>query len=123
MASCIPILKPLIDSLASGQLGADRLRRQGISAYGYNSDRSMHSGRHGPMTGNAIDELGTAGVLGRNNAHELTTLPKPSRCVYATATATKSTGESWDGQSHTSQKGLIQQTKTWGVEIESRSAF
>lgn len=130
VTACIPVLKPFLDSLESGQLRADDLRRkQKIGPNGYNSDRAAQygykSGSGQNSRGQNSKRLGsvealTSALSGRGQEHELADLSKPSVLTTATATATHEQNTSWDGQSRTSQKGLIQQTKTWEVEVEDR---
>ena len=41
ITACVPYIKPFLESLESGMIRTDDLRRRGVTAaYGYNSDRS-----------------------------------------------------------------------------------
>jgi len=57
----------------------------------------------------------------QSKLHELVDLSRPSRSS-ATVINAKELNTRWDGQSHTSQTVLIQQTRTWDVDVEVRGA-
>jgi hypothetical protein len=115
---CLPNFKPFLDSLESGQIRVDDLRRQGKSssngyptnkpgyAGGYKSNnKTGHSNRSRAPTGGSRSQ--------RSEIHEMedfTILSKPRH----------EHDKSWDAQSrssHSSQKILIEQT--WQVDVES----
>ncbi|KPA38020.1 integral membrane protein [Fusarium langsethiae] len=115
---CLPNFKPFLDSLESGQIRVDDLRRQGKSssngyptnkpgyAGGYKSNnKTGHSNRSRALTGGSRSQ--------RSEIHEMedfTILSKPRH----------EHDKSWDGQSrssHSSQNILIEQT--WQVDVES----
>lgn len=124
---CIPNLKPFLDSLESGQIRIDDMRRQGKSSNGYPAYRAGYAGYKGaqhsghsrsrnPQSRN-IDTLTSQ----RSDIHEMTDIPK-SRGAKGVAVTTDE--PAWDGRSHTSQSSqtiLIQQTKTWHVDVEHSS--
>jgi hypothetical protein len=122
---CVPNLKPFLDSLESGQIRVDDLRRQGKSRSNnsYPSYRRGHSGnKSAPSSslgsrgrgGEALDT--TTASSHRSNVHELVTLP--STRSKAVALPSDGQKQSWDGQSHgshSSQTILIHQT--WQVDV------
>lgn len=139
---CIPNLKPFLDNLESGQIRVDDLRRQGkSSSNGYGSNRGYRSGQNSSGPGNSknsknsnsrsphtIDALASA-TSQKSKLFELVEIPKGKRGNgNSSAEGTRHDGKdsskdstvAWDGQSHTSQTILIQQTKTWHVDVESR---
>ncbi|KAF4441562.1 hypothetical protein F53441_11966 [Fusarium austroafricanum] len=113
---CLPNFKPFLDSLESGQIRVDDLRRQGkSSSNGYPSNKPGYAGyrtKTGHTNGSRAHDH-----LPREQASEIHEMEDFSK--------TKSRNEherSWDGQSrssHSSQKILIHQT--WQVDIESTS--
>jgi hypothetical protein len=128
---CIPNLKPFLDSLESGQIRVDDLRRQGKSSTnGYGS--YQRSGNKSGQSSNSKSSNSKGG--GRSNGvldtrtsqksklFELIEIPKHRRDQQAAssgAMAPEGSNQPWDGQSHTSQTILIQQTKTWQVDVET----
>lgn len=125
---CVPVLKPFLDSLESGQLRADDLRRQNKSGYGYNRSQeayqsNLNSGsRSASKPNRSIDALASATLSHRSKMHELGDLSERKQTAYTVATAAHDPGAAWDRQSHTSQTGLIHQTKTWTVEAERKNS-
>lgn len=142
LAICIPNLKPFLDSLESGQIRIDDLRRQGKSSSGYASyNRNMSSGRGGSQGGrsNHSSSRTTPGASQQNSRRdplaskasqrskmfEMVDMPKTKKekeqqSSQPPLSATREADVAWDGQSHTSQTILIQQTKTWYVDVEER---
>lgn len=120
VTACVPYLKPFLDSLESGQLRADDLRRRGktgVSGYG-GSGSNPSSGNNAASKSTPVDATASANSQ-QSNLHELVELPKPKRSS-ATVTSVNEGTTNWDGQSHSSQTVLIQQTRTWGVDVEVR---
>lgn len=119
VTACIPYLKPFLDSLESGQMRADDLRRRGktgVSGYeGSGSNRSAGTG--GTPKPNPVDVTASIGSQ-QSKLHELVALPKTKRSSVTVTGGTKEPGTNWDGQSHSSQTVLIQQTRTWDVDVE-----
>lgn len=121
---CVPNLKPFLDSLESGQIRVDDLRRQGKS-----SNNSYPSYRRGDSSNKSApnsslrsrnrgeDALDTTTASShRSDVHELVTLP--STRSKAVALPSDEQKASWDGQSHRSQSSqtiLIHQT--WQVDV------
>lgn len=125
---CAPNLKPFLDSLESGQIRVDDLRRQGKSgSNGYPTyqvgqsgqkpgQRSAHSSR---PRGNSSNILQSA-TSHHSNVHEMVDLPGPKTQEIDQAQGGQK--RSWDGQSnksHSSQTILIRQT--WQVDVQSVS--
>ncbi|OAA47134.1 hypothetical protein NOR_02770 [Metarhizium rileyi] len=124
---CIPNLKPFLDSLQSGQIRIDDLRRQGkSSSNGYGSQQrsgnksNQTSGSHrSGQRSNAGQDTMTSQ---KSKLFELVEIPKqrkPKDDGKGRATKSQDGNATWDGQSHTSQTILIQQTKTWNVDVET----
>lgn len=131
---CAPILKPFLDSLESGQIRIDDLRRQGKSSSGgYPTNRGPYPYGSGERSGQAnsgirskrsraddtTDVLATA-VSHRSNVHELTDLSNLPNETTTNMPAKDGKTRSWDGQSSKSQGSqtiLIQQT--WQVDVQS----
>ncbi|EFY91775.1 hypothetical protein MAC_02060 [Metarhizium acridum CQMa 102] len=116
---CIPNLKPFLDSLQSGQIRVDDLRRQGkSSSNGYGSHQGSGNKSGQSRRSNGGQDTVTSQ---KSKLFELVEIPKQRKAKDAPKRALKSQDGSaaWDGQSHTSQTILIQQTKTWHVDVET----
>lgn len=126
---CIPNLKPFLDSLESGQIRIDDLRRQGKSSSngypdykpgyaGYKSAQNSALGSKNRVLESATDVMASRNSH-RSNVHEMVDMPK-SRGRGVALTTDDRVGSSWDGQSHTSHSSqtiLIQQS--WKVDVEN----
>lgn len=137
LAICIPNLKPFLDSLESGQIRVDDLRRQGKSSSGgYNSDKNgyknsaqnsgVRSNSRGLVSNRGRDPLASKASQ-RSKMFEMVDMPKSKKDQSSANSTQKDIHQSdgnvaWDGQSHTSQTILIQQTKTWHVDVETRDS-
>lgn len=137
LAICVPNLKPFLDSLESGQIRVDDLRRQGKSSSG--GYPSYHRNGSGPDSQRSRsrapgvsqqsgrDPLASK-VSQRSKMFEMVDMHKASKKDRSQPEAQGSIGGgggdavAWDGQSHTSQTILIQQTKTWHVDVEDGSS-
>lgn len=141
ITTCIPALKPFLDSLESGQLRADDMRRQGkVTHHGYNSERigeSKHSrvsSLASPKRGTFIEMSNVAGVAAPANVARrsasvgivevLEEEERETRPVTGTGGGRtdemerEKIGIAWDGQSHTSQTVLITNPKAWDLDVE-----
>ncbi|CAH0051614.1 unnamed protein product [Clonostachys solani] len=134
MATCIPYLKPFMDSLNSGQMAAGDYRgtrskgSNSRSQSGYASARMSRPPRSSRGTGAGITSFATRA------SHRLQKYEMMDMSVnrdradgveenITTVTAGKKedvsnspNNKSWDGQSHTSQTVLVQ--STWRVDVE-----
>lgn len=125
LVTCVPFLKPLMDSLESGQMNAG----EGLQTRVKTSDSKAQSGdtvgqrNFAPRTLRASSSLASnASSLKRN--YEMVVGDswgdKQETGTIATVTVLPTKPrDTWDGQSHTSQSVLVQQT--WHVEIERLS--
>ncbi|KPM34783.1 hypothetical protein AK830_g11781 [Neonectria ditissima] len=128
---CVPNLKPFLDSLESGQIRVDDIRRQGkSSSNGYPTYKPGQSGYKSAQnsalgsrsrTHDPIDPLATntSHRSQRSDVHELVELGGKSK-THAIALTADEQKQSWDGQSHkshSSQTILIHQT--WQVDVQS----
>ncbi|OTB17308.1 hypothetical protein K445DRAFT_57047 [Daldinia sp. EC12] len=104
MTASAPYLKPFLDSLESGMIRSDDLRRRGNvtgkSLYGYGrkqdgsgASKSTHSTSH---------ELGNLGMVN-------------SQVTTSVTVGTAHNAPEWDASSRSSQAKLIKQVKSWGV--------
>ncbi|KAK7431015.1 hypothetical protein QQZ08_002545 [Neonectria magnoliae] len=129
MATCIPYLKPFLDSLESGQMIAGDLR--GTSSKGSNS--RSRSG-YGYASGHTSRPRGTTARGGLMSVTTMTSNASHRRQNYemmdmdksrdegnkATVTAASEPSASWDGQSHTSQTVLVEQS--WKVDVHRKNS-
>ncbi|KAJ4139755.1 hypothetical protein NW768_001099 [Fusarium equiseti] len=106
---CLPNFKPFLDSLESGQIRVDDLRRQGKSSSGgYPSQRPDYAVGNSRKTDRSRSRAPTR--TQHSEIHEMEDFNALG----------KRNDRSWDGQSrssHSSQKILIHQT--WQVDVES----
>ncbi|KAI8650777.1 hypothetical protein NCS57_01412600 [Fusarium keratoplasticum] len=115
---CVPNFKPFLDSLESGQIRIDDLRRQGkSSSNGYPTNRAGYAGYKSA-------ENSAMGSRSRTAKEPPTTQSQASQVfemVDLPKHRTKAAGDAtWDGQSrtsHSSQTILIHQT--WQVDVEN----
>ncbi|WKT54019.1 hypothetical protein QSH57_004603 [Fusarium oxysporum f. sp. vasinfectum] len=110
---CLPNFKPFLDSLESGQIRVDDLRRQGkTSSNGYPTNKPCYAGyksKSGQSSRSRAPDH--ASKTQRSEIHEMEDFTKKPRHDHE---------RSWDGQSrssHSSQKILIHQT--WQVDVET----
>ncbi|KAF4344165.1 integral membrane protein [Fusarium beomiforme] len=113
---CLPNFKPFLDSLESGQIRVDDLRRQGkTSSNGYPSKKPGYAGykskssKSGQSSRSRVLDQGSKSQ--RSEIHEMEDFTKKQ---------THDHERNWDGQSrssHSSQKILIHQT--WQVDVEA----
>ncbi|KHO00279.1 uncharacterized protein MAM_02202 [Metarhizium album ARSEF 1941] len=120
---CIPNLKPFLDSLHSGQMRVDDLRRRGKSGSSYqrSGDKSKQTSGSNASGGRSNGGQDTA-VLQNSRLFELVEIPKQRKAKddpHKGGLKSQDGTAAWDGESHTSQTILIQQTKTWHVDVET----
>ncbi|KAJ2971431.1 hypothetical protein NQ176_g7687 [Zarea fungicola] len=132
LAICIPNLKPFLDSLESGQIRIDDLRRQGKSSSGgypsYNRNASNQDSSQGRgsraraagggshLTSSRQDPLASKASQ-RSKVFEMVDMHRPKK-ERSEGQASSDGDTAWDRESHHSQTILIQQTKTWHVDVE-----
>jgi hypothetical protein len=120
MVTCVPFLKPFMDSLESGQMNAG----DGLQTRTRGSDSRSRTDETAPRTLRGITTLASNASYRRQN-YEMVDADnwgaKKDKGTTASATAvTTEQSRPWDGQSHTSQSVLVHQT--WQVEIERQSS-
>lgn len=109
---CLPNLKPFLDNLESGQIRVDDLRRQGKSrsdgypSYQYPRNRSGQTSGNSKSRDNTMD-IGVLSTAVGDEDYEMAEMG---------AKAKHTQNKSWDGNSHSSQTILIQQT--WQVDVQ-----
>ncbi|POR39145.1 Uncharacterized protein TPAR_00654 [Tolypocladium paradoxum] len=125
VTTCIPYLKPFLDSLESGRMSTGDLL-QTINANSGSSKSGPGSGQTSGNRGNSRD-IAPAGAVTSAASHrqhkiyELVQIPPKLKGATATAVAMQDRhSASWDRQSHTSQTVLVQQT--WRVDIERKDS-
>lgn len=110
LAVCIPVLKPFMDSAESGLRLADS-RRLGQFDSAYADQSGSRSRTRAYAKGASRQERSGHEMLSSKNSelYEMASTPKSRNGHKRPA---------WDGQSHTSQTILIQQT--WNVDVEQK---
>jgi hypothetical protein len=117
---CLPNLKPFLDNLESGQIRVDDLRRQGKSrsdgypSYQYPRNRSGQTSGNSNSNSNSKsrDNTRDEGILStgaRDDDYEMAEMGGGGKPKHTQK-------KSWDGNSHSSQTILIQQT--WQVDVQ-----
>jgi len=124
--ACIPYLKPFLDSLESGLMRADDLRRRGgTSAGSYNiSDVPKSSGAKSAQSrvGKVVSKVANASRR-VSERHDTPTIPLGNLSpVPATLMFIEGERHDWDGQSQSSQTRIIRETRTWRVDIQDSGA-
>ncbi|KAH7246698.1 hypothetical protein BKA59DRAFT_455729 [Fusarium tricinctum] len=125
VVTCVPFLKPLMDSLESGQMNAgDGLQTRGKGSFSKARTGDTVGQRHfAPQNPRAISSL-VSNASSRKRNYEMVVGDSwgDKQDTGTTATVTvlpTKPKDTWDGQSHTSQSVLVHQT--WHVEIETLS--
>jgi hypothetical protein len=125
---CIPSFRPFFDSLESGQIRIDDLRRQGKSGsssypskrpqdVGYKSSQNIPQGSVSQPTRSIEEATMTESQL--STVYELTDLSK-SIARGALKTTMEQQGRTWEGQSRTSHSSEITPIQqTYKVEVQS----
>ncbi|KAH7137005.1 hypothetical protein B0J13DRAFT_677762, partial [Dactylonectria estremocensis] len=128
MATCIPYLKPFMDSLNSGQMKAGEL--PGTGSNSRSRSGGYGTGQTSRLRGNTAVGITSVTTMATNASHrrknyEMIDMDKSrdrgtkKKPTLPTVTAACEAGGSWDGQSHTSQTVLVEQT--WRVDIERKA--
>lgn len=116
ITACVPYLKPFFESLESGMIRSDDLRRRGMKfPYGSGSGKSAGS----TTQGQSLTPSGLAKPS--ETSHELREIPSRGNLRFghhANATTFTATRDNWDDGSETSQSKIIRQTTTWTVNAE-----
>ncbi|KAI9881206.1 MAG: hypothetical protein M1830_007184 [Pleopsidium flavum] len=113
ITACIPYLKPFLESLESGMMRSDDLRRRGIE--GINGYSTASSGRFGTNSSSKISSKSA-----RNTVKQSRELEGIDQSNNNTTTIT-ATGDShnlydWDAESQRSRSKMIKQTTAWTVD-------
>lgn len=128
VTTCMPTLKPFLDSLESGQMNANDSHATKSKSYGSRSDYQYHSGAgSGNRGGNSKAQLSNA-THGSNGRHPRkirdirdkdAALEKQMGTLASATAAYNHSDASWDESDPASQTVLIHQT--WRVDVESKS--
>ncbi|KAK2616280.1 hypothetical protein QQS21_000714 [Conoideocrella luteorostrata] len=125
LTTCVPNLKPFLDSVESGQMHAGDLRqtRSKNSASRSGNATTVSQSRRRCQAAPSFSTNQHSDNLHRQKLYELedmdTSMDMQRGTVSATA-AYEPSGVGWDGQSYTSQTVLVQQT--WRIDVERNSA-
>ena len=116
ISACIPYLKPFLESLESGLMRADDLRRR---------DNTGLYGSKGESGGSGYNSSNKSSKFGRlKRPHELSTLGSGGNAIGfgrndATVIAGGRDTSDWDTDSRHSRSKIIRETRTWMVAAES----
>ena len=121
VTACIPYLKPFMESMESGLIRADDLRRRGVhgsslgndSGYSKNSKGSKSS-KNSNLSLPLKDRLtsSTKNMRSGNGENASTAFAVFDR------DANQHLSSEWDEESRTSRSKIIKQTKSWGITRE-----
>jgi hypothetical protein len=138
VTACIPNLKPFLESLESGMLRADDLKRRGIDgSYGSSGNRDESAWKHSRSSHRASNPSGSppGRSSGSPNGQYELTRPTPGggggggdgvpygseRTGYSvSATGGHALRSEWDAESQSSVSQMIRQTKTWAIDARER---
>lgn len=138
ITTCIPYLKPFMDSLESGGYRADDQRRRGTGVYGsYNNTNSSNrtgtksAGSKGFFSSKSSNNNSNINISGSRrqrthprspeNAHELGIMNNLAQVHGVTGVRVeRSPSNDWDEDrnSESSQSRIIKETKTFTVDVE-----
>lgn len=138
ITTCIPYLKPFMDSLESGGYRADDQRRRGTNGYGsYNNTNSSNrptgksGGSKGQFSSRVSNNNGSNNISGnrrhrrrphsRDNIHESVIMNNLAHIHGVSgAKVERSPDNGWDDDrnSESSQSRIIKETKTFTVDVE-----
>lgn len=117
--ACIPYLKPFIQSLESGMLRTDDLRRRGLStAPGSESNTKQGhqlenlSSPFKPMFPNHQTKPQQSAAITANS----TGFPEQHATTITSARGGRNNQHGWDTESQKSSSRMIKQTRSWTVE-------
>lgn len=124
VTACVPSLKPFFDSLETGFMRNDDLRRQHSEGmYNPNNERSRFPNSLRYKVSKASSWV--HGTLFSNKAHELEENPHhhiSKEPYFGTGTTNMATAvggkRDSDAESYTSRSQFVRMTKTWTVESE-----
>ena len=121
ITACVPYLKPLIDSLESGMIRTDDLRRRDITgAYAYGQSKSR--------SGSGFDKLsnissrftkragGDASKSKKLSSVDGVTAVGENAITVTAATGGNNTLNDWDVESQKNSSRIIKQTTSWRAE-------
>ncbi|KAK0510420.1 hypothetical protein JMJ35_006852 [Cladonia borealis] len=130
ITACVPYIKPFLESLESGMIRTDDLRRRGVTAaYGYKSSRSDDSRHPGSATASSSPSYKLRHLLSRDVIKNVSTAKSPASAIDGNAideagqNSTTVLGgvrepdlrpES-DAGSQESSSRIIKQTTTWEI--------
>ncbi|KAL8932201.1 MAG: hypothetical protein Q9211_006463 [Gyalolechia sp. 1 TL-2023] len=122
ITACIPCMKPFLESLESGMLRSDDLRRRGMggsNSYGSHhlSDLSKSSGKSMSKSSgksNGKKDKSPYSPTPSNNNKYFKALPNVSTVVSVNGTEDRERGRDSDSQNSSSR--IIKYTRTWAVE-------
>ncbi|KAL9599547.1 MAG: hypothetical protein Q9219_003791 [cf. Caloplaca sp. 3 TL-2023] len=110
ITACVPCLKPLLESLESGMLRSDDLRRRGLGGvYGYNSQplSELSSSKSGGKKEKSSQFLSST-----SSTRHFKQLPNVSTVV----SVNRNEERERDSDSQKSSSRIIKYTRTWAVE-------
>lgn len=118
VTACIPYLKPFFESLGSGMIRTDDLRRRGVNGAEYGYEGSKPTSGSGFKLGRIFSsKSGASGIAdeakdsaGGNEG----SLPEQGVItVTTTTTADHGQGGHWDADSQRSESRMINETRKW----------
>ncbi|KAJ8067126.1 hypothetical protein OCU04_004501 [Sclerotinia nivalis] len=119
VTACVPYLKPFLDSLESGMLRTDDLRRRGgttVEGYRDVNAKSSEGSKRAKITKMISQKLSLTSRDDEDN-QELVDFVPSHPAGQSDAVIAVDEGFLWDGQSQTSQSRIIKKTRTWKVDV------
>ncbi|EDO02817.1 hypothetical protein SS1G_05294 [Sclerotinia sclerotiorum 1980 UF-70] len=119
VTACVPYLKPFLDSLESGMLRTDDLRRRGGTTVEGYRDVNVNSseGSKRAKIGKIISQKLSLTSQDDEDDQELADFVPAHPAGQSDAVIAVDEGFLWDGQSQTSQSRIIKKTRTWKVDV------
>lgn len=127
ITACVPYLKPFLESLDSGMIRTDDMRRRhGTATYQSSSSKSNGLPRTAGFRLKGNSRL-TSGSKKKEEVHELQPLSLDpnlagGNVAYITSQVNDENKRDWDLESQSSRAKIITQTTTWGVVTSGKDA-
>ncbi|KAF7954416.1 hypothetical protein EAE96_005538 [Botrytis aclada] len=121
ITACVPYLKLFLDSLESGLLRSDDLRRRGGRAAedhrDFNRNTANLRGIKKSKMGKMISQKLGFKSRGNLESQKLSELAPARLAAQSNAVIVVDEGDLWDGQSESSQSRIITEPRTWKLDV------
>jgi len=117
ITACIPYIKPFLESLESGMIRTDDLRRRGDGVYASGSNSHIMNNL---SSGTGISKKSSPSRFDCSQSRPIAQPGAPSAdqdyTTITSASPRQNRHNEWDAESQRSSSRIIKQTTTWGIE-------